>query len=218
MKIGYLVKRGWKQKRDLLNSRFTRLTVKQDLGVGSCGHAQWLCLCDCGNFRVVKSDCLLGGQTKSCGCYSRDQKALKRTTHGRYGTKTYVAWSGIQQRCNNPKSKFYENYGARGIKVCSRWKKFENFYADMGDPDPDQSLDRIDVNDDYGPSNCRWASRVTQANNRRNNFKIQWQGKEKSLAEWSRVVGIKSGAIRRRIVDLKWSTKDAMTIPLGVAR
>jgi hypothetical protein len=203
----------WKVRQDLTGRKFTRLLVKQCLGIGTSGCAQWLCLCDCGNFKVILSGYLLQGQSKSCGCFNRDQNRIKQTTHGQYGTRAYKSWYSMLQRCGNKNNKAYKNYGGRGIRVCRRWKKFENFYSDMGDPDPGMSLDRKKVHDHYKPTNCRWVSDITQANNRRNNFRIRWKGKERTLAEWSREVGIKSSIIRRRIVDLGWLPKDAMTIP-----
>ena len=127
----------------------------------------WLCRCDCGTERIVWGTNLRLGRSASCGC-----RVAKRNTkhgHARKGkvTSAYKCWVRMLQRCFNPNGTHYPNYGARGIKPCERWLKFENFYADMGDPPPGLSIDRINVNGDYEPGNCRWTTPAEQARNRR---------------------------------------------------
>jgi len=129
----------------------------------------WLCRCDCGTERVVFGTNLRRRLSSSCGCRSREKTRERSTRHGhaRRGnvTRAYTLWVCMRQRCFNPNTKCYCYYGGRGITVCERWLKFENFYADMGDPPPGLSLDRINVNSNYELSNCRWATISEQRSN-----------------------------------------------------
>lgn len=128
---------------------------------------RWKCLCKCGKHSIVSVSNLLNGHTKSCGCLKKINDQNK--THGMTRTKTHTAWANMLQRCENPNATQYADYGGRGIKVCKRWKNFKNFYRDMGEAPKYLTLDRINNDRDYKPSNCRWATYFQQANNRRNN-------------------------------------------------
>ena len=134
---------------------------------------RWFCQCKCGNKKFVTAACLKDGRSKSCGCYAKENKYKIRTTHGMKGSPEYISWQSIKTRCLNKNRKCYKNYGGRGIRVCDRWlNSFENFYKDMGPrPSPKHSIDRIDVNGNYCPENCKWATRHQQAINHRNNKK-----------------------------------------------
>lgn len=134
----------------------------------------WNCKCDCGNESKVRAYGLKSGKTQSCGCLRTERRIEKITKHGnsiksKGKTPEYVAWQEIKRRCYNPKFRQFSDYGGRGITVCDRWKdSFENFLIDMGEkPAPNHSLDRIDVNGNYEPSNCRWADRILQQRNQR---------------------------------------------------
>jgi len=131
----------------------------------------WHCVCDCGTERLVAGANLRYGRSISCGCFNQEQHIAATTKHGhaRDGnqTRAYRCWVSMRQRCFNSNHKAYVDYGGRGITICDRWLVFENFYADMGDPADGMSLDRIDNDANYEPSNCQWASRLQQTHNRR---------------------------------------------------
>lgn len=157
---------------DLTGQPFGRLTVTSRGPNGKHGEVRWHCRCTCGNETLVYAGNLRSGDTRSCGCLSRELLVTRSTTHGaaRVGAETpeYHAWHAMFQRCTNPHHASWEDYGGRGVTVCERWQSFENFIADMGPrPSPKHSLDRTNNDGNYEPSNCRWATWNEQARNRR---------------------------------------------------
>jgi hypothetical protein len=155
---------------------------------------QALYQCSCGTqFKAFISN-VSRGHTKSCGCFRRQATKDRSTTHGhkvgRHGSPTYVVWMNMRARCYNPNTKSYRDYGARGIRVCERWHKFENFLADMGEVQPGMTIERSDNDRDYSPSNCRWATRKEQARNKRNVRLLTMDGLTMTAPEWGIKLGI----------------------------
>jgi hypothetical protein len=173
----------------------------------------WFCVCDCGTVKTLSSETIASG-IKSCGCIKRKSNASKITKHGMLGTKTYWAWRKMKARCMNPNIPCYKHYGCRGIKVCDRWiDSFENFLADMGEAPVGTSLDRYpDMNGNYEPGNCRWATPKEQSRNKRNNRFVEYLGSKKTVAEWSEITNIDKGTIVYRL-NAGWSAERALSTP-----
>ena len=157
---------------NLTAQKFGRLLVLRRGGtyISPCKTAvskKWICRCDCGNITEVIAAHLREGRVKSCGCLQRERAAQAATKHGMSNTKVYWVWSQMRDRCTNANSRDYPYYGGRGISVCERWLKFENFIADMGVPPSGLTLDRKDNDGNYEPGNCRWATRAEQTTNKR---------------------------------------------------
>lgn len=192
-----------------IGDRFGSLTVVAEHAKVN-NRAAYLCLCDCGNERVVRQKSLRSGEVSSCGCRPH---ALKR---GYEKNKPYSTWIGMIQRTTNPNSKSYPRYGGRGIKVCDEWRSFRAFHRDMGDPPDGMELDRIDNNTGYSKENCRWVPRKDNARNKSNNRLITYNGESRCLAEWEEIVGIKAETIYTRIYYRGWSVEEALTIKASV--
>lgn len=186
---------GCSQLKDKTGERFGRLVVlKRSHGTF------WECLCDCGNVIEVNGSNLISGNTTSCGCYSRDMHIEILTTHGRSDERLYGIWKGMFYRCNNENATEYHNYGGRGIAVCEEWENIENFikWAIENGYKETLTLDRIDVNGNYCPENCRWATMEEQSNNKRTNVHITHNGETMTIAQWSRRTGIPYGTLSAR--------------------
>lgn len=163
------------KKRSFIGRRYGRLVVIQELpslrreGIVAC--RMFLCRCDCGNQKPIRHSSLYGDRVLSCGCLRREIMRVRASKHGHAPQKahspTYRTWNNMRTRCTNPKFKDWQYYGGRGIKVCDRWLVFENFLADMGERPKGRSLDRRDVNGNYEPDNCRWATNSEQRLNQR---------------------------------------------------
>lgn len=157
-----------KNCKDITGQRFGRLVATEAAEKRSGGHIVWQCICDCGKIVYIRSDSLRSGSTKSCECLLKEMAAERSTTHGMHGTPIYYIWQSMLQRCENPNYREFKYWGGRGIKVCERWHKFENFYEDVGDPPEGESIDRWPDNDgDYEFRNFRWATPKEQSANRR---------------------------------------------------
>lgn len=159
-----------------------------------------ICKCDCGNDHSVSAIELRRGRSRSCGCLARDAIRARSTTHGMWGSTTNKSWSAMKERCQRASSKDYEEYGGRGIQVCERWREFANFLADMGERPPGTTLDRIDVNGNYEPGNCRWAVSTVQQGNRRNCINVRLSdGQVTHVAEAARRLGVTRPVLERMV-------------------
>lgn len=159
-------------KVDLTGQKFGRLLVLEDsMKRTKHRYVLWLCKCDCGNEIPVIGRHLTIGNTKSCGCLRKEVSSKRSRVHGMADTKTYIVWKNMLERCRNISNK---NYGGRGITVCERWLKFENFYDDMGESLGGLTIERINNQGNYELNNCKWASRKEQANNTRTNHFIEY--------------------------------------------
>lgn len=172
---------------NLLGKKFNRLTVVKDSKRrDSSGNIYWDCLCECGGTTQTTRYHLKNGNTTSCGCYFVE----RITKHGKSGTRTYMSWAYMKNRCLSKNNTEYKNYGGRGITVCDEWLDFENFYKDMGDqPTTKHEIDRIDVNGNYEPSNCRWVTKSLNIHNKRksNGCTSKYKGVvfRKDTSKWS---------------------------------
>jgi len=181
-------------KLNITDKRFGKLVAIRISDKGSDGIYRWLCKCDCGNEYIVKVSALMYGNTKSCGCLQKLVASKNGATHKKHGcgtvgkiTKEYSTWVRMKNRCYNEKTPSYKYYGGRNIKVCDRWlHSFENFLEDMGNkPTPKYSIERDDVNGDYTPENCRWATNKEQCGNRRTNRWLEYNGERMILQDWA---------------------------------
>jgi hypothetical protein len=199
----------------LLGKRFGRLRVTSFSR--SNGHSYyWNCICDCGKTREIRGSCLTGGTTTSCGCYRLEMRTTHGMTKGGKVPAEYRVWSHMRRRCEDKLNRSYQDYGGRGISVCSRWSKFENFFADMGErPSPKHCIERKNNSLGYSKRNCVWATRDQQARNKRNNVMITAFGKTQCVMDWAREIGISHSTLRRRIKIIGLSPEDAINMRLG---
>lgn len=178
-------------------------------------NAFWECTCSCG--KNIKLTSVEFRRRYSCGCRKAEALALRATTHGLSKTKEYSIWKSMKRRCkpgNSTYSFAYRWYGAKGIRVCQRWiDSFPHFMEDMGPiPESSNSIDRIDNNGNYEPGNCRWASSEDQANNTSRNIFIEFSGESKTVAQWSREIGVKAPLVYGRL-RANWPGIEALTAP-----
>lgn len=196
--------------RDLLGQTFNLLTVVgAPTVVGR--RTMYPCTCQCGSLSTVEGSALKGGKTKSCGCLKR---VGGHTTHGMSNTPVYRTWMSMLSRCNNPSSTSYPRYGGLGVEVCERWHSFENFYADMGDKPEGMSIERKENSKGYYKENCKWATPVEQAKNRRSTTYVRVHGRILSFADAVRRFGAVSYHVAKNRVNRDgWSAARAITTP-----
>ena len=201
------------KKIDITGERYGRLTVvKEDGKKGK--NLLWLCKCDCGRYIHAIAYNLKNGHTKSCGCFAKEIKSEVHSTHRGSSSRLFRVWQHMISRCSNKNVIGFKNYGGRGISVCEEWKKsYESFrdWSILHGYSEKLSIDRIDVNGNYEPSNCRWVNAKVQANNKRNNRLLTYMGKTQTLSQWSEEVNIPSITIKARIDKYGWSIEDALS-------
>lgn len=203
---------------DLTGMKFGRWTILNRAGNDGQRAATWLCRCDCGTERVIRGYALRYGHTRSCGCLQSEQVAGRNRKHDGSHSRLYRIWNSMKKRCSNPNDPAYKNYGGRGIKVCDEWSKSFSDFRDWAissgyDENAEKfvfTIDRIDVNGNYCPDNCRWATPKMQCNNRRNNRNIIFRGECHTISEWSSIAGTPQDVIRYRL-KAGWSTERAIT-------
>lgn len=207
---------------DLKGKRFGRLQVIcRDNTVSNHRAVYWVCKCDCGKIKSVTGNSLKNGGTKSCGCLRRDNLYNKR--HTKYtdihnnNARLFNIWHSMHDRCYSEKFKQYHNYGGRGIKVCEEWHGddgFVNFvkWAKENGYSGHLTIDRINVNDDYYPENCRWVTHKKQQNNRTNNRYITYNGETRTLSEWCELYGYKFTTLTNRLDKLGLPFEIAITM------
>ena len=180
------------------------------------GQQHWLCRCQCGNERAVASYDLRNGLSKSCGCRKSEITRASKTTHGGKGTREYSTWRNMKNRCYNKNIRSYKHYGERGIEVCERWRNsFPNFLEDMGKCPDLHTMDRIDVNGHYEPSNCLWVTDNIQRLNTRRTLYATLDGETKTIYEWCKLKNLRYRTIVARIKYYGWSDYKAFNTPVN---
>ena len=198
---------------DISGKKYGRLTVVEFEQIRN-RHYYWRCLCECGKETVVDAGKLKNGHTQSCGCLLNEDRKTRFLKHGhtkgKIASPEYSIWSSMISRCTVKTNKSYPRYGGRGISVCERWRTFQNFLADMGARKNGQSLDRINNDGDYEPSNVRWSTPSEQARNKRNSLMFAYEGKSLPLATICEIVGVSYHTVWQRINRLGWSFKKSI--------
>lgn len=203
-----------KSFQDLTGMRFGRLIVICQDHVDAYRKIYWKCQCDCGNIAIVRGNALKSGNTQSCGCLKHEIRNVK---HGMTNSRLYNIWSKIKSRCYVKTDPAYRRYGFRGISMCEDWK--DNFiaffeWAIYNGYSDELSIDRIDVNGNYEPSNCRWSTPKEQSNNRRSNIPITINGITLNLQEWCNKLNINRNTVNTRVRICGWSYETALTTPV----
>jgi hypothetical protein len=205
---------------DISNQKFGRLTAIEK-STNICGKTAWKCVCDCGNIAYVTTSNLTCNRIRSCGCIKQEMLMKRNITHNQRHTQLYEVWKSIKQRCYNPKGQAYHNYGERGIKMCEEWlNNFQAFYdwsyangyspENQKDEKNKLTIDRIDVNGNYEPSNCRWVTRKVQSSNMRTNKLITINGETHCIAEWCRIYNVYPSNYYKKI-NKGMSPEEALT-------
>lgn len=198
---------------DLSGKEYWNMKVLEYAGINKNGRSLWLCQCKCGNQKIIIGSELKRGKTKSCGC-------MNKTINGLYKSRIYRIHHLMLCRCYTKSTTNYLDYGGRGIAVCDEWRGkngFLNFYewSIKNGYNDNLTLDRINNNGDYEPSNCRWATRKTQSNNTRRNHIIEFNGKSLTISQWSKITGINQNTLYKR-VSSGWDTKDILNKEVNI--
>lgn len=193
--------------KEMVGKTYGRLTVLA-LGKVSKNHRFLHVHCECGTDKEIEASGVRRGSVVSCGCWHSE----RISKHGMSRTKEYHAWEAMLARCFNKNSQNFKNYGGRGITVCEAWLSFENFFDDMGLAPKGNgiSIERNDVNGNYEPGNCRWATCAEQANNKRTNRFLTLKGRRMTIAQWSKETGLPENTIRNRL-RRGWSDEKTLT-------
>lgn len=207
-----------KRFRDLTGLKYGHLAVDAYHGArrtASSVKHYWSCICRCGRAGVVISGANLKRPNATCGCRKNALSRQRLLRHGETTcarvSKEYGIWRNMLNRCRNESDLAYRDYGGRGIKVCRRWWKFENFLSDMGRCPPLRSLDRLDNDGPYSPQNCAWRTQKQQCRNRRSNRTITYNGETLCVAEWAERLGLEYGTLLFRVSN--WPLEKVMTMP-----
>lgn len=201
----------------MIGKRFGRLTVIEEAGRNSHRFIQWKCLCDCGREKIVSGHNLRSGNTKSCGCVTKEKVKMLNYVTGQSRSRLHRIWDSMKSRCYNENVPHYHRYGARGIIICEEWRNnFKAFYdwaMSHGYTD-ELTIDRIDNDGNYCPENCRWVTLHEQNRNRRTNRMITFDGKTQCMSDWAKELGIKPITLLGRF-SRGWSVERALTTPVS---
>lgn len=186
---------------DMKGKRYSSLTAMRASGKAASGDIKWLFKCDCGNEFVANGYYARSGKITTCPSCAAERTRRASVKHGMSETVEFSTWTDIQTRCYNQNTKAFPDYGGRGVRVCDRWlSSFENFLLDMGTrPSAGHSIERNDVNGNYEPDNCRWATKAEQARNKRNTRFVEINGVTKRLQDWADQTGLAASAIHLRL-------------------
>lgn len=203
---------------DITGYKYNMLTVLRRVDNDKNGQSRWECKCDCGNITVAKGANLKNGAVKSCGCLLH--KAPKNKKHGESNTPLYQMWISMIYRCHNEKNQAYKFYGARGIRVCEEWHDYEAFkrWVEETKPEGKYTIERIDANGDYCPDNCTWITMSEQANNRRSNILIRYNGEEHNLMKWCEILNRDYKNVHNRMYKLGWSFEKAISTDIDISK
>lgn len=206
-------------KENLVGQRFGRWTVLERVHKSNSKKPFVKCICDCGTVKVVRTDSLKRGDSISCRCYLKEVNRNRIITHGLSRTRLYGVWKMMHERCENPKNDHFLNYGARGISVCKEWSDVSQFHkwAYENGYDDHLTIDRIDVNGNYEPSNCRFVTVKQQMRNTRVNHMLEYDGERKCLAEWAEIYNLDADTISARL-KRGWDIERALTGPIRKTR
>lgn len=206
-----------KKLLDRAGERYGRLTVVSRWERLPSGHSKWLCICDCGNTKIVEDSNLKRSEKISCGCWRKELYKESGKYIGQSRTNIYKIWASMVKRCTKANATNYKYYGGRGIKVCDDWLDdkngfflFKNWAYENGYQDG-LSIERIDVNGDYTPDNCTWVTWTEQCKNKRSNHYLTLNGVTKTLTDWAKYTGINRGTITSRL-KRGWSVEKALTV------